>query len=538
MERRFLLAFILSLLVLLGYPYLISKVYGPLPSQKEPLPPSKTTRPLPEALESLPLESTPVVPSEKEPTAPPLFLETEKMIVAIHPNEGSIQSVSMKDYLDKNGEPLELVKVGGVSNSIGNLWFKTPNIEWILYREVEQNAQRFVFQGVSAEGLIQVEKRVELTDSPYILKLSYSFKNLSENTLPLYYQLVALSRLYPDEKRFFEAVVFTGGKRRAFHAGKVPKKGIVSDEDPQWVALKEKYFSIILSPAAALSGYAVSTTEDGESLVFRVGSVPQTLPPKGELKESFQIYLGPNRLSELKKLSPWAETVVDYGMFGGITKMMLWALTHIQKGVKNYGLSIILLTVIVSILLLPLSGVSYKSMQRMKLIQPEMNKLRELYKDNPQKMNKEIMALYKKHKVNPLGGCLPMLIQMPIFIAFYQALIHSIELKGAPFLFIKDLSLPDRAIPLPFQLGPLGSAINILPILMMLAMYLQQKLMSPGPAPTGPEGETQRMMTTMMPFIFGVIFYGLPSGLVLYWLTNNIVMIITQKFFLSRGVVS
>ena len=172
-------------------------------------------------------------------------------------------------------------------------------------------------------------------------------------------------------------------------------------------------------------------------------------------------------------------------------------------------------------------------MKKMKLIQHEMNKIRELYKDKPQKLNKELMALYKEHKVNPLGGCLPMLIQMPIFISFYNALIYSIELKGASFLFIKDLSLPDRAIPLPFHLGLLGDAINVLPILMMGAMVIQQKLSS-SVVGKGPEADAQKTMTTLMPFVFGFIFYKLPSGLVLYWLTNNIIMIITQKLYLSR----
>ena len=172
-------------------------------------------------------------------------------------------------------------------------------------------------------------------------------------------------------------------------------------------------------------------------------------------------------------------------------------------------------------------------MKRMKLLQPEVEKIRQLYKDKPQKLNKELMDLYKQNKVNPLGGCLPMLIQMPIFIAFYNALVHSIELKGASFLFIKDLSSPDRAIPLPFQFGPLGSAINILPILMVIAMSIQQRLNAPL-AGSGPDAEAQRTMTMVMPFVFGFIFYGLPSGLVLYWLTNNIVMIFTQKLLFSK----
>ena len=161
-----------------------------------------------------------------------------------------------------------------------------------------------------------------------------------------------------------------------------------------------------------------------------------------------------------------------------------------------------------------------------------MTKLRELYKDKPEKLNKEVMELYRKHKVNPLGGCLPLLFQMPIFISFYQVLMRSIELRGSSFLFIKDLSLPDRAIPLHSPIWPIGQAINVLPLLMVGAMFLQQRLSGPVPA-SGPDAEAQQMMTRLMPALFGFIFYGLPSGLVLYWLTNTLLSIGTQRL-LSR----
>jgi YidC/Oxa1 family membrane protein insertase len=166
-------------------------------------------------------------------------------------------------------------------------------------------------------------------------------------------------------------------------------------------------------------------------------------------------------------------------------------------------------------------------MKQMQLVQPKVDRLRKEYKDNPQKLNKEMLELYKKHKVNPFGGCLPMLLQMPIFIALYQALMRAIELKNAKFLWIKDLSGPDRA----FLLPRTGIPVNILPILMAITMFFQQKLSTPSHASQDKEDtlyQQQKTMAIMMPVLFGVIFYNMPSALVLYWFTNTLIMFFQQ----------
>lgn len=528
MEKRFLLAFTLSLAVMLGYSYFVGKLYPPTsnPSKKrlEPIVPLKV-------MEETDKETLPSVKMRE--LLPSLSLETEKIKILVDPSRGSIQQIFSKEYKEGGKDPVKLLKVGDESYLIWDVWFKNTTFTQENYRLVEQDSKKLIFSAVLGETLI-VEKKLALEPSGYTVTLSLTFKNQTPHTIPLYYELVGPAFLQATEERFFEAVVFSGGKRRSFHLQKLLKSPFVSEEKAEWAALKEKYFSLILRPEAEPSGYEIKATDDGKSPVILLLSTPKSLPPGEEITEKYLFYFGPNRLETIKKLGPWGEGVMNYGFFGGITKVILWSLTRLHQAVRSYGLSIVLLTILVSVLFLPLTGVSYNSMKRMRLLQPEVNKIRALYKDKPQKLNKELMALYKEHKVNPLGGCLPMLIQMPIFIAFYNALIYSIELKGAPFLFIKDLSLPDRAIPLPFHLGPLGDAINILPLLMMGAMVIQQK-MSSSAVGQGPEADAQKMMTTFMPFIFGFIFYGLPSGLVLYWLTNNIVMIVTQKLYLSKG---
>ena len=195
--------------------------------------------------------------------------------------------------------------------------------------------------------------------------------------------------------------------------------------------------------------------------------------------------------------------------------------------------ALLLLTCCVSLLLFPLSFKSLSSMRKLQELQPHIEKVRTQHKDNPQKLNKEIMEIYRRYKVNPMGGCFPMLLQMPIFIALYQTLMRSVELKGAQFLWIKDLSMPDAAFHLPFTMPFLGNAINILPILMIGAMIIQQKMSQV--KTSAAQTEQQKMMSTVMPVVFGVIFYSLPSGLVLYWLTNTLLTSFLQFFSLRKA---
>jgi YidC/Oxa1 family membrane protein insertase len=167
-----------------------------------------------------------------------------------------------------------------------------------------------------------------------------------------------------------------------------------------------------------------------------------------------------------------------------------------------------------------------RSMKEMQVLQPKIEELRKVYKDNPQKLNKEILELYREHKVNPFGGCLPLILQMPIFFALYQVLMRSVFLKGAHFLWIKDLSEPDRLFILSANLPILGNEINILPIIMTIGMFIQQKISM---VATSPEAaEQQKIMLIILPLMFGFIFYKMPSGLVLYWFINSTLMLLYQ----------
>jgi YidC/Oxa1 family membrane protein insertase len=194
--------------------------------------------------------------------------------------------------------------------------------------------------------------------------------------------------------------------------------------------------------------------------------------------------------------------------------------------VHNWGWAIVILSLVVYLALYPLTLKQMRSMKEMQLLQPRIEELRKAYKDNPQRLNKETMELYRQHKVNPLSGCLPLVLQMPIFLALYQALMRSIVLKGANFLWIKDLSEPDRLFILPVSLPILGNEINILPLVMAIGMFIQQKISLANTSSSA--AEQQKMMLVIMPVMFGIIFYKMPSGLVLYWFVNSTLMLLYQ----------
>jgi YidC/Oxa1 family membrane protein insertase len=326
--------------------------------------------------------------------------------------------------------------------------------------------------------------------------------------------------------RFIEVINSINGKLIRDGLRRIIAKGeIFYPGDVSWIALKNKYFSAILKTFVSTTGGFSKKSEAGR--IFTGVKVKESIiPPNSSTVQEFVLYAGPNDLGELKKANLGLEGALNFGPFGSVSFLLLDVLKILFSLLHNWGLAIIVLTFIVSILLYPLTRKSFKSMKEIQLIQPKIEKLRLEYKDNTQKFNKEVMELYRKHKVNPFGGCLPILLQMPIFIALYQVFMRSIELRGAKFFWINDLSLPDRA-PLPFSLPFIGNRLNILPLLMVGLMFLQQKVTLAKQTMPGKE-EQQRAMAVLMPLLFGFIFYNLPSGLVLYWLTQTLLMTFYQ----------
>lgn len=291
-----------------------------------------------------------------------------------------------------------------------------------------------------------------------------------------------------------------------------------------WTGLENKYFLSALIPSQPVAqSVVVEKNRFGEQKVALAVPWEGTGP-----SYSFRLYLGPKKEERLKEINATLEKSIDYGFFGPIARFMYQILVFFSRWTHNFGWAIVLLCLVTKIVFYPLTHHSFESMQKMqqqmKSIQPEMDALREKFRDSPQKLNKEIMALYRKRGINPLAscqsGCLPMLLQMPVFFALYGILYNSIELRGAPFLgWVTDLSAKD-----PYY---------ILPVLMGVSMFMQQKLTGMG-AGSGAQQEQAKMMGVLMPVFLTWIFASLPSGVVLYWFTFNVATALQQLLIRKR----
>ncbi|XKF15604.1 membrane protein insertase YidC [Halomonas sp. BLK-85] len=283
-----------------------------------------------------------------------------------------------------------------------------------------------------------------------------------------------------------------------------------------WVAIIQHYFVSAWAPPQNQQNLYYATTDSrGRNVAAFAGPTLQ-VASENEANLSATLYMGPKIQDYMEQVAPNLKLTVDYGWLWFIANPLFVVLDTIHDIVGNWGWSIVLLTVLVKLVLFPLSAKAYKSMARMRKLGPEMQRLKEMYGDDRQKMSQEMMKFYQKEKINPLGGCLPILIQMPVFIALYWMLLESVELRHAPFMFwIQDLSVKD-----PFF---------ILPILMGASMFVQQML---NPTPPDP---TQAKIMKMLPIIFTFFFLWFPAGLVIYWVVNNIISV-AQQYYITRKV--
>jgi len=306
----------------------------------------------------------------------------------------------------------------------------------------------------------------------------------------------------------------------------------------EWVSAKNKFFTQILRPDEPLATMAALSTREAEgkgivpkTIAAALDFKAETVAPGSQYEIGYSYFIGPKKYSVLKDSGYSMEKVMEFETIGTFSfmnwlmeparKALLWTLNVFHGVVRNYGVAIILLTLLVRILFWPLTHKSTESMRRMQELQPEIKALQDKYKSNPQKLQQETMKLYKEKKANPMGGCLPMFVQIPVFIALFTVLRNAIELRYAGFLWIADLSTSENLFAGSI---PIVGSLNILPLLMSASMIWQQKL-TPQAATTPEQIQQQKMMTFMMPVMMLFFFYKMPSGLVLYWTTSNLLMI-------------
>jgi len=528
MEKRTLLAFFLVFLVVVFYSWFLKPTSPP-----RVVPGTEGERK--DAVEEAPVRREP--PAEKAPALPAVRetltrIETEEYSVDLSNIGGCIREVRLKNYLDRETQsPLVLASTElpqpGILSLLapgGEIDFASVSYETI----VEGKKVSYVYRAPA----LSLTKRFDFSNPNYNIGLEIEIKNNALQEQRLKYVIVGASGLKEAARgrdARIELNALVSGSMLREDLRKVKKRVLREGERQagsiEWVGAKNQYFCLILKPFVKAA--AIFSKVEAENLVAGIEPSPIFLSPGSTTKQSFLLYAGPLEEKRLAAFNSRLEEMINYGFFDPISKFILKTLNLFYRMVHNYGFAIIMLSLAIKLLFHPLTHISFKSMKAMQVLQPEIARIREEYKDNPQKMNKETMQLYKKHKVNPLGGCLPMLAQMPIFIALFQALSKAIELRGARFIFwMKDLSAPDEICRLPFSLPFLGDAVNVLPVLMALSMGFQQKLSMV----EGAQSPQQKPMMIMMPVIFGVIFYNMPSGLVLYWLVTTIVSIAHQYF--------
>ena len=318
-------------------------------------------------------------------------------------------------------------------------------------------------------------------------------------------------------KPYYGAAVTTTEEPYAkVHFDDLAETPLAAEEKGGWIAMMQHYFiSAWIGDPASTNKYFGRKGSDGNFLVGYIG--PELLVQPGATGATkATLYAGPKVQADLERAAKNLGLTIDYGILWPLASLMFQLMQWLHGHAQNWGIAIILLTLVVKTILYPLSAASYRSMAKMREVAPEMRRLQERFADDRQKLGQEMMAMYKKEKVNPLGGCLPMLVQMPVFLALYWVLYESVELRLAPFfLWIKDLAVMDPWF--------------VLPLLMGVTMYMQQSLNPPMPDPM------QARMMKMMPVVFTVMFLFFPAGLVLYWLTNN-VLSMAQQWWVTRQV--
>ncbi|BAU77386.1 membrane protein insertase YidC [Metapseudomonas furukawaii] len=485
-------------------------------------------------------ERTEPAVAQVAPSTDLIRVETDVLNLAIDPNGGDIVQLTLPQFprrQDRPDVPFQLFDNGGervYQAQSGLVGANGPDARANgrpLYTASQRSFKladgqdQLVVDLSFSEAGVNYTKRFTLTRGKYELDVTYKVENQSGAPWAgnMYAQLKRDASADPSATTATGVSTYLGAA--VWTPDEPYKKISMKDMDKQpfkesvqggWVAWLQHYF-VTAWVAEKDQTNAIQTRKDsrGNYIVGFVG--PSLNVPSGASAEtSATLYAGPKIQSHLKELSPGLELTVDYGFLWFIAQPIFWLLQHIHSLLGNWGWSIIVLTILIKGAFFPLSAASYRSMARMRAVSPKLQALKEQHGDDRQKMSQAMMELYKKEKINPLGGCLPILVQMPVFLALYWVLLESVEMRQAPWMFwITDLSIKD-----PFF---------ILPIIMGATMFIQQQL---NPTPPDP---MQAKVLKLMPIIFTFFFLWFPAGLVLYWVVNN-VLSIAQQWYITRQI--
>jgi len=527
MEKRLWIAMILSfLLILLYQSWMVKKRGVPLKPVREA--PTQVVEKKP-PLEVQKIEN--VFPSQK-----PREIKVEHPLytAVFTTQDASLKSFKLKKYhttLEENSPLVELV-----NNNAGINPLSTPISGELSIPEHTVYSTDHETLLVGTDGALtffleekdkyRVEKRFKFFPDSYLIELSINIFNLQNK--PLEHRMSILWDYHQgsEHSRYqqISAIALMGDSvsREALKEGQEKElRG-----DIVWFGMDMHYFLAAILPERK-EGLIVQVKLNDRNYFVNGNYQPIVIPANGMVEYNFKLFMGPKEIGILESAGHKLDKAINLGWFHAIGYPLLVVLKWLYGIVSNYGIAIIILTILVRIIFFPLSISSFRSMKKMQIIQPELKEIQKKYANDREKLSREIWELYRRHKVNPLGGCLPMLIQIPVFIALYQVLMNAIELRHAPFiLWMNDLSAPDLLLTIPLLGYPFP--LRVLPILMGVSMYVQQKM-------TPMAGDPQQIKIMMwMPAILTVMLYGLPSGLTLYWTVSNLLSIIQQWYINSR----
>lgn len=558
-DKKTILAFLLIglILVVVNTDFYQRMVYGDLPKKlpaNAPTPSDKTQTGI-ETANTGTLQTSSLSP---QATTDTLAAETvpEQEIVVETPlyrgvfstRGGNIKEWTIKNFVTSSKQPLTLWKDG-----VGNLAIALPQREDTLntsglhftpsageIKLADGQTKTLLFERQLAPGKF-LRKTFQFDAGSYAVKMRVEIEDARDLIDGYHYMLgwqsglASTERNLKDEMSDAHAYTYINGELTNFDVSdKSEAAKEEKDRDIAWAAIRTKYFALAVIPRTtpARGATVIGRTSYVASAEANLKSYSMTLAMplarSGATAHDFELYLGPLALDKVKALGVGLENIMNWGWapVKPFSRIVLWALVWLHQFVSNYGLVIIIFSILVKVILHPLTKKSYDSMNQMKALQPKMEELREKYAKDPQKMNTEVMRMYQEHGVNPLGGCLPMLLQMPLLYALFVVFRSTIEFRQAPFFgWITDLSAPDSILMLSFSIPLFGNSINVLPLVMGVTMFIQQKM-----SVTDPK---QKAMIYMMPVLFTMMFNSFPSGLNLYYTLFNIFSIVQQKYISS-----
>jgi len=537
MEKRLLIAVVLSFLVL--------SLWSAIMPKSKRLPPKQ------QAEESQVFENKQLTQQTLISNTPPSVTQT------IIPTVDQVESKEETQFTETETLLSEFSNLGGNLKSVTVLEYnhKLPITNYVNIAGYEtipfnlvESARNFISYSYQ-DDQVKIVKRYHLSDNDYIINSEVEITNISEMSKMIEFSIDAFkidlnrldknlsqrSAMLTEYSISHNGVIFRKRNVRKFK----DKESVETKEAVNWVGYRDQYFCSIVLPEYDTTEYYVNPLDE-KSAVLGVKGAEIRLSSGNKTVLKSTIYVGPQEISILKRYGKNFESIINFkaggfvdimafGMTDKIARIMLMLLNFLHRIIPNWGVSIILFAICIYGITYPLTAKSMRSMKRMQALQPQLTALKAKHKNNQQKMSQEMMVLYKENKVNPLGGCLPIFFQMPVFISLYQLLWRTYSFKGASFLWIKDLSEPDRMFTLPFSLPYFGNEFNFLPLLYAVLMFAQTKLQAKNMAGGDPsQAEMQKMMSRIMPFMLGLLFYKFASGLTLYFTVYFTLTTLTQ----------